>query len=221
MQAFLDDHNVRIHVDGGDRCLNRAGGIARARSQRMQLIDQAGNVGGKGVAFGMNILTDIDATRAQMRQHLLQTHLLLPRRMTAVVDDDVERWDVTTEACPERPILLVADMNRHILGLICHSAVVEIHPVNVGSFTEIRLPHPQTTAAEDADFSELDLLSPEFGKVSVVNLEVMPPLPDSRSGMISVKKLLQRIRRRLSIIAPGLTMVYVAERIHLPGDDVW
>ena len=83
MQAFLDDHNVRIHVDGGDRCLNRAGGIARARSQRMQLIDQAGNVGGKGVAFGMNILTDIDATRAQMRQFWSAYSLIIKGEMSA------------------------------------------------------------------------------------------------------------------------------------------
>jgi hypothetical protein len=54
-------------------------------------------------------------------------------------------------------------------------------------------PHIHTSAAINADFENMNFLSAKLMKMTMINIEIMVPLPNSRPLLAAVKKIPQRV----------------------------
>jgi len=148
--------------------------------------------------------------------------------MTAIVDNDVNVLNLMFEPPPEIAVALIAYENLDTAFLVHLTSGLDIDSINLAVRSKVILPHFQTTAAKDPDLEDADSAIPKSIKVSVVNVKVMLPLPDSRSLFVCFKKEPQRVglawrvhrfdgRTPELVKTPG--SVAAPEHTHLPRDS--
>jgi hypothetical protein len=64
---------------------------------------------------------------------------------------------------------------------------MDIHPVDFSVLSKILFPHQKTAAAINTDLEYVDLSTDESAKVSLMDVEIVSPLPNSRSFFNSPK----------------------------------
>jgi hypothetical protein len=115
--------------------------------------------------------------------------------MATVIEYDVDVWVPFPEDLPERGISLITDLDPDSLVLVHPACFDDIDSRDSGSRPEIVAPHSQAAAAENTDFHEVNLLPDEAGKVTMVHLEIVLPLPDSSPFGVSIEIGLQGVER--------------------------
>jgi len=168
----------------------------------IQLVMQAVHERRKGVQFPMYVFTAIDAAWPQVPQQLLEAYNLLLGQMAAVVYDDIEDRHRLAKFAPELAVSLVADEDLHLAALIDTAGRFDIDAIDMHFGTKIVAPHVQTSAAINADFKEVNLLIAKPVKMTVVNIEVVEPLPNAGAFGAVVEKIPQPVGARLCRV-PG------------------
>jgi hypothetical protein len=115
------------------------------------------------------------------------------RRVTTVVNYDVNPRYLIEEIAPETPVGLVPDEDAYTLALVGPARRLDIYTVKSAAVTEVVLPHLEAPAAEDADVEDVDLVPDELPQMSVVDVEVMAPLPQPGTIRVPVEVLLECI----------------------------
>jgi hypothetical protein len=103
------------------------------------------------VKAAMDVFAEIHTARADVRKHRLKRFDLLMGLMPAVIDQNVDRRDGLAEALPERGASLVPDEDMDVIMFVGPARRFDIDAVDVGSATEVVLPHLKASTAEDAD----------------------------------------------------------------------
>lgn len=152
-------------------------------------------VGSKGVIEIMNILTQINSARPQMRQHFLKSGNLLFRKMSAVINQNVNRTNLISKVFPKAAVCLIAYEDSRPLVFICFAGRLNVDAINMASRPKILFPHAETSAAKYTHFDNVYFASDELAKVAMVNFKVVGPLPDASALLMRIKIFAQRIRR--------------------------
>ena len=198
--GFLEHNHPGVEVHGVNLRLEPTGKcrVPGQRSVRpglvvlIEVVSQAGNVIDHGVALDSDVFAEIDPAEAEMGEQLLEGNDLVLGDVAAVIDHDVERRDLVAKR-PERSIGLIAHENGGALVLVAPAILGNIDAVDPAARPEVLFPHAETSAAVHADFQDVDLTSHELGKVAVVDLEIVPGLPDAWAFQVRIEVLLQRI----------------------------
>src|SRR6267143_1966127 len=148
--------------------------------------------------------------------------------MAAIVDNDVNVRNLMFEPPPEIAVALIAYENLDGAVLVRLTSGLDIDAINLAARSKVILPHFQTTAAVDPDLEDAGCAIPKSIKVSVVNVKVMLPLPDSGSLFVCFKEEPQRVGlvwrvHRFDGCSPELvetpSSVAAPEHTHLPQDS--
>src|SRR5262245_6061438 len=141
--------------------------LADLLSAGVERVGEPGDVRGECVMGRRDILTEVHATTAKMRQHLLESHDLLFGLVSAVVDDDVDSGHLPAQRLPECAVGLVADEDPRALVLICFAGRLDVDAVDMTAGPEVRLPHVEASAAVHADLHEVNFLADELAEVTL------------------------------------------------------
>src|SRR5712691_3564184 len=133
---------------------------------------------------GVNVFTEVDAIGLDVRVELLERGDLLRHRVSAVVDQDVDRRHASAHLCKELPVALVADEYGRGFILELATAWIDVDADDAGPRTEIPVPHLQGSPVEDPDFHDDRRAAPESGEVLVVDVEVVVPLVYQASRIV-------------------------------------
>ena len=142
----------------------------------------------------MDILAEVDAPGTQMWQQFLKSGNLLFRKMTTIIDDDIDVRCFPFESLPKAPVCLVTDAYFHGVVFVCLAGRLDVDTVNSARGPEVILPHFQTSTTVDADFQDVSFLAPESAEVPVIDLKIMAPFPDAMTFLVGLKEHSQRIR---------------------------
>jgi hypothetical protein len=82
---------------------------------------------------------------------------------------------------------LVTDENLCPLVFKGPTRLMDIHAVDFSVLSKILFPHQKTAAAINTDLEYVDLSTDESAKVSLMDVEIVSPLPNSRSFFNSPK----------------------------------
>ena len=82
---------------------------------------------------------------------------------------------------------LVTDENLYPLVFKGPTRLMDIHAVDFSVLSKILFPHQKTAAAINTDLEYVDLSTDESAKVSLMDVEIVSPLPNSRSFFNSPK----------------------------------
>ena len=85
--------------------------------------------------------------------------------MSAVVDYDVESANIAAELMPERAVGLIANEDARLGVLVLPACRLDVHAVDLAALAEVVAPHPQASAAVDADLEDVDVLPDESRQV--------------------------------------------------------
>src|SRR5207342_1946479 len=117
------------------------------------------------------------------REQFLERRDLLPHRVAAVVDQDVDLRDALRELAQEAAILLVADVDLHAVLFELLAVRIDVDAMDGGAGAEVILPHAHRAALRHAELDDMRGLAAETGEVAVVDFEVVPPLVDQSIGV--------------------------------------
>src|ERR1700704_730528 len=166
----------------------------------VQIIGKPLNIGRKIVEIVMNIFTKVNTSRAHMREQFFQGDELLFRKVPSIVDDDIDKGCGLLHVRPERPIGLVTDENLCPLVFKGATRLMDIPPVDFSVLSKILFPHQKTAAAVNTDLQHVDLSTDESVKVSLIDIEIVSPLPNSRSFLVRLEIRRHLIRRHRILI---------------------
>ncbi len=144
----------------------------------------------------MNILTQINSSGAKVQQHFFQSNLLLLRRVTTIINQDVYTFYTFPESAPKGPIRLVANKDRNVVIFICFACFLNIYSVYVTFSSKIGSPHFKASTTTDTNFQDIHLLTNKPRKMPVINVEVVLPFPDTMAFLMLLKILPKWIYRR-------------------------
>lgn len=122
-----------------------------------------------------------------MRKKRLERSDLLVSQVPAIIDHDVHGRNLLAEPRPEGGIGLVADEHVNVLAFVRTASRLDVDPVDAAPFAEVIAPHREAASAVDADFHNMYFLSHEAGKVAVIHIEVVAPLPDTRTILMGIE----------------------------------
>jgi hypothetical protein len=125
----------------------------------------------------MDVLAQVDAARSEPRQDCLERRDLLEVTVAAVIDHDVQPWDLSESALPKGRVSLIADEHVSIRSLVCPARRFQIDAVEPQAIAEVSAPHVDAPTAEDPDLEQMHLGAYEARKVAFVDIEVVAPLP--------------------------------------------
>src|SRR5688572_2946223 len=117
------------------------------------------------------------------------------RQMTAVVDDNIDARNGATKTIPELPVSLIANKHFGLLVGVFLARGLNVDAVKPALRAEIRLPHIQAAAAEDAYFKHVHLSPDKFAEMPMINVEVVRPFPNASASSPGIKELTKRIGR--------------------------
>jgi hypothetical protein len=143
------------------RCLEGVG---------VQLLYETIQVRYETVKFAGQIFAKEDATRLQVRKHLLEGYDLLVCLVPPIVDEDIDRWDFRFETLPELAIALVSDEDLHRFVLEFLAPLVDVNTIDAAFRPKIVSPHGETAAGVNANLQNVDFLATELPEVAVINL---------------------------------------------------
>jgi hypothetical protein len=162
----------------------------------MKLTRESGDVLMEGMICTLDVLAKEHSAGPEVRQEGFEGLDLLSRLVATIVYDDVECRHFAKEFLPETRIGLVPDEDVDAVPLVNAASRLEIDSIKLGTGTEILSPHLEASAAEDSDFDDINTPPDELMEVSVVDIKVVPPLPDARPSQMSVKEGLELVRVR-------------------------
>jgi hypothetical protein len=135
----------------------------------------------------VDVLADIDAAGAEIRQHLLERDDLMLGDMAAIVDKDVDGGRLLPKCPPESRVGLVPDANGDTRAFERPASFMNVDTRDVASGSEILPPHIEAAAAQDSDLDQVDLLADEFLEMTVIDVEVVAPFPDASPFFVRVE----------------------------------
>src|SRR5215208_2880535 len=128
-----------------------------------------------------------------MRKHLLQRCYLLMGFVPAVVDYDVERRNFPLKRLPELRAGLIADEDLDLFVFVSLTSWFDVNTVYLCLRPEVVFPHFQTPATVDSDLKDVNFTPGEAGKVTVINLEIVSPFPNTPSGRAGIEESFKRV----------------------------
>ena len=99
--------------------------------------------------------------------------------MTAVINNDINILYLLPEVSPKITVALVSDENLGPFVFVGPALRPQIDPVNKRLRSKVRFPHGETAAAKDSYLNYSDFLSHKLLKMTMINLEIMLPLPNA------------------------------------------
>jgi hypothetical protein len=112
--------------------------------------------------LAVNILANVNAARAKVRQKLFQRRDLLVILMSTIINYDINERNLGAKLLPKFPVRLIADMHFDELALVRFAGRLYIHAVNRTRRAEVMSPHSQTPAAVNANFDDRDIAADEL-----------------------------------------------------------
>jgi hypothetical protein len=88
---------------------------------------------------------------------------------------------------------LIADEDLHTVAFVRFTGWLDIDSIDVGASLEIVAPQCETSATIDADLHDMDIAVAKLHEVSMVDIEIMVPLPDSGAFIMRKNIVSQRI----------------------------
>lgn len=184
----FNHHHKRINVNGTDCPLERRwmddNGTRRIvriglGAVGMELLSQGADVKMEMIFAAVDVLAEIDSPRAKMGEHLLKRCDLLMDKVAAVIDNHIKRWNFGTHALPKSSICLIPDQNGDSLSFIDAAGRFDVHTEDTAAIAEIGTPHVEAAAAIDADFENVDWFADKLGKMAIIDVKVVLPLPQT------------------------------------------
>ena len=77
----------------------------------------------------MDIFANIDTARTQVRQQFLKCRDLLLGLVATVINNNIERRNISLKVSPELSILLIANVDRHRLAFICLTCAFDVYAI--------------------------------------------------------------------------------------------
>src|SRR5438105_15814971 len=109
------------------------------------------------VMENINNLTKINLARSQDKEHFLQSGNLLLRKMSAVIDQNVNSTNLISKVFPKGAICLIAYEDSRPLVFIGFACGLNVDSINMASRPKILLPHVETSAAKYTNFNHVPL----------------------------------------------------------------
>ena len=177
-------------------------------------VHQSAHVSSKGVMEIMNIFTQINSTRSQMRQHFLKSGNLLLRKMSAVINQNINRTHLISKVFPKGAVCLIAYEDSGPFVFIGFARGLNVDAINMASRAKILLPHVETSTAKYTYFNHVYFPAHELAKVAMIDFEIVGPLPDASARLVRIKIFAQRIRRidEVFVCACGIRSSFCAAR---------
>ena len=192
--AFFDYGNVRVEMYRVNFPLE-VGWNTLIFADSVYAVCQSTDVSSKGVMEIMNILTQINSTRSQVRQHFLKSGNLLLRKMSAVINQNINRTNLISKVTPKGAVCLIAYEDSRLRVFIGFASRLNVDAINMASRPKILFPHVETSAAIYTYFDNVHFPAHELAEVAMIDLKVVGPLPDASARLMRIKIFAQRIRR--------------------------
>jgi hypothetical protein len=148
-------------------------------------------------------------------KHFLERDDLLFRLVSSVVDKDVDNWNFLLQPFPEIAIRLIADEYPSSLIFIRFTFLLNVHADHATTWPKIVLPHPQATAAENSDFQHRYFAPAKLLEVSMVDVEVVFPLPDTRAFVVCLVVFQQWVGLGFACLARGVRVCVSVKTVPL------
>ena len=126
-----------------------------------------------------------------MREHFFKSNALLVEFVAAVIDDDVDARVFLSKCRTKCPARLIAKVDPRIRIFVNAARFVYVDAVNESSFSKIMPPHLEAASAVNANFKNVDFLSPEFAKVTLIDRKIVSIFPNPGTFVVRVKIVLE------------------------------
>src|SRR5262249_35611815 len=117
--------------------------------------------------------------------------------VAAIVDQHIQPGHLRLDLLPEAAVALIANEDLGPFVFIGLAGTLYVNAVDVTLGAEILPPHPEASAAIDADFQQVQFSASELLQVTMVNIEVMIPFPNAWAFGVRIEVLAQRVRLHL------------------------
>jgi hypothetical protein len=115
--------------------------------------------------------------------------------MSAIVDYNIQLWNLVFYSSPETPIGLVAYENVYAIVFVGFALGLDVNAVDMAMVPEVAPPHIQTSATVNPDLQDLNMCVSKFAEVPLVDIEVMIPFPDTAALSSLFEEGAESIRR--------------------------
>src|SRR5215510_13336429 len=132
----------------------------------------------------MQILTDINPIRAQVRPEQLQGFALVRGNVASVIDHHVESAHLSHRLFEESTVRLRADPNLSVSTIEFLTARIDIDPEHDRFRPKISAPERQGPSLRHADLEQPKRASSKPRQVSIVNREVVSPLVNDQTVVL-------------------------------------
>jgi len=123
----------------------------------------------------MEILADVEPRGRQMRVEDFEGIDLLCHRVSTVIDDNVNAWDLILQSAQKALVTLIANQNRGLIVLELPAIRMHVHAKESRFVAKVLLPHLKGPTMIDADFKQMHICAPITGKEAIINVEIVRP----------------------------------------------
>src|SRR5882672_590624 len=135
----------------------------------------------------MDVFTEKNSSRANVRQHFFQRNDLLPNLVAAIIDQNINSGHRSPKRLPEVAILLVTNEDFDTIVFIAPAGFFDVDAINMAVLAKILPPHLQASTAENANLNNVNFAPDELAEVSMINVEIMLPFPDPTADSVGVE----------------------------------